>query len=108
MALLNVTDMDLTEVEEIISHTFSDKSMLKEALTTAGVPLLCTGARVSLDGNKRLAIIGDAILQLALAEEWYEGNTARGKLLDLRFSTCLSILAPNVHYQRISTSNSKR
>ena len=31
------------------------------------------------DGNRRLAVIGDTALRLALCEDWYLGDEARGK-----------------------------
>lgn len=31
------------------------------------------------EGNKRLAVVGDTALRLALCEEWYLGDEARGK-----------------------------
>ena len=30
------------------------------------------------DGNRRLAVLGDAVLRLALVEDWYKGDTVRG------------------------------
>lgn len=32
------------------------------------------------DGNRRLAILGDTVLKLALVEDWYEGSESRGKV----------------------------
>ena len=31
------------------------------------------------DGNKRLAVVGDTALRLALCEDWYLGDEVRGK-----------------------------
>ena len=54
-------------VESIIQYKFKTATLLWEALQT------------ELSRNRRLAIIGDAVLALALAEDWYRGITSRGK-----------------------------
>ena len=30
------------------------------------------------DGNRRLAVLGDTVLKLALVEDWYQGDAVRG------------------------------
>ena len=65
-------------VEHIIGYQFNDPSMIWEALQAAGSPVLRIGNRRLVEGNKRLAVLGDKVLDLALAEAWHEGNTARG------------------------------
>ncbi len=30
------------------------------------------------DGNRRLAVLGDTVLKLALVEDWYKGEAVRG------------------------------
>ena len=54
-------------VESIIQYNFKTSTLLWEALQT------------ELSRNKRLAIIGDAVLALALAEDWYHGVASRGR-----------------------------
>ena len=67
----------LEAVESLIQYKFKSQDILWEALhTTALVP-------GSGSDNKRLAVIGDSVLNLGLAEDWYKGGTPRG-----RFKTC--------------------
>ena len=60
-------------VETIIQYHFKNKELLWEALQAAGASSSSTG-----DGNKRLAIVGDAVLKLALMEDWYPTETVKG------------------------------
>ncbi len=64
-------------VESLIQYKFKDSALLWEALNTR--PVITLGLPVPLEGSKRLAVIGDSVLQLALAEDWYKGNTSRGE-----------------------------
>jgi ribonuclease-3 len=52
-------------VEGIINYEFHSKSLLAKALEAAG-------ATMASQGNKRLALIGDAALRLVLYEFGYE------------------------------------
>lgn len=63
-------------VESLIQYKFKDSALLWEALNIK--PVITPGLPVPPEGNKRLAVIGDSVLQLALAEEWYKGDTSRG------------------------------
>ena len=65
-------------VEEIINYTFINHSFIWEALQAAGSPVQVIGNRRLVEGNKRLAILGDSVLLLALAETWLETNESRG------------------------------
>ncbi|KAL8759617.1 MAG: hypothetical protein Q9199_000661 [Rusavskia elegans] len=57
-------------VENIIGYTFSDPYLVQEAISAAG-SIVSAGPRIFANGNKPLAILGDTVLQLALAEDWY-------------------------------------
>jgi ribonuclease-3 len=55
------------ELESLIGYQFHDSSLMEEALEEAGP---------QTEGNERLALLGDKILQLMLLHRWYmEGNT---------------------------------
>ncbi|KAJ5665982.1 uncharacterized protein N7477_008430 [Penicillium maclennaniae] len=56
-------------VEVIINYVFHDKSLLLRALEAAG-------ATIVSQGNKRLALIGDAALRLVLYEFGYENEAS--------------------------------
>lgn len=68
-------------VQDIIAYQFNDLSLLTEALQAPGSPIRYAGTRAIPDGNKRLALLGDTVLELALLEHWYEGGSPRGTSL---------------------------
>lgn len=65
-------------IEAIIGYTFDDPLKLWEALQAAGSGICSAGDRRFADGNKRLAVVGDAILRLVLVEDWYKSLSVRG------------------------------
>lgn len=71
-------------VETLIQYKFKETELLWEALNTGPVASPGQLARPNGDGNKRLAVIGDSVLQLALAEDWYKGGTSRGMFVPLK------------------------
>ena len=66
-------------VEDIIGRHFTDPNTLWEALQAAGSPVVFIGTRRISDGHKRLALIGDSVLKLALISHWYVGTDPRSK-----------------------------
>ena len=66
------------QVEVIINFNFSDPLILWEALQAAGFGSTSAGTRRFPDGNKRLAVLGDTILQLVLVSMWYDSPDVRG------------------------------
>ena len=67
-------------VETLIQYRFHNPALLWEALHAPSVLIDRAGKPVPPNGNKRLAIIGDAAMKLVLAEDWYPGKTNRGKI----------------------------
>ena len=65
----------------IIGYTFADPIILWEALQAAGSGITWAGTRHFPDGNKRLAVLGDTILQLVLVNDWYDTAYDRGILV---------------------------
>ena len=68
-------------VETLVQHKFHDTDLLWGALQTSKVSVDSTKAMLLPDGNRRLAIVGDAAMQLALAEDWYRTSASRGSSL---------------------------
>jgi ribonuclease III len=66
--------------EEIIGYTFIDKNRLWEALQMQGSGVTRIGDRRVLEGNKSIAIVGDAVLSLVLSEEWHERGEMRKEM----------------------------
>ena len=60
------TQPQLANVQVIIGYTFSDPLLLRQALTAPG------SHTNPPDGNRRLALLGDAVLKLALLERWHQ------------------------------------
>lgn len=63
----------IRQVEEIIGYEFKDKSLLDRALQAAGFGVL-------REGNKPLALIGDATLRLVIGTMGYETNSSIGEI----------------------------
>lgn len=61
------------EVEKILGYKFTDTLLIQEALQLAGF-------RPNSDGNKNLALVGDAVLRLVLVMDGYDRGQRRGKL----------------------------
>lgn len=72
-------DYSIAPVETIIGYQFTDPSKLWEALQAPGSPVSSINGRRITEGNKRLAMIGDSVLKLALVSKWYSGDGSRGK-----------------------------
>lgn len=94
-------------VQRIIGYTFNDTSIVWEAMQAAGSGVRLVGNRRIPDGNKRLAVLGDTILKLAIIEEWYNGGEARGNEFESRSSAekvtemCFRNSKPTGLYHRI-------
>lgn len=55
------------EFESLIGYQFHDRGLMEESLKESGP---------AAAGNKRLALLGDTVLELMLLRRWYcEGNT---------------------------------
>ena len=78
-------DIHLQGVEDVLSYQFNDRNILWEALQAASSRVVSIGGRVLTDGNKRLAMLGDAIVNVALIEEWYASGQSKGKALQWTF-----------------------
>jgi ribonuclease III len=61
-------------VDQVIGYTFTDKSLRDDALVADYAPV----SDGSKEGNKRLALIGDALLQLVILDEWYPSGKSIG------------------------------
>ena len=95
----------ITKVESVIGYTFIDSDLLWEALQAPGSGVVKAGtkpgSRYLPEGNRRLAVYGDALLQLIIIEDWLEENVARCKSLfyPLSSSSISSLLCIGLHAQ---------
>ena len=66
-------ESDCLLVEQAIGYQFRDKKLLQEALTAAGAE------GDGHDGNRQLALIGQAALRLTIADSGYMKLMSRGQ-----------------------------
>jgi ribonuclease-3 len=65
-------------LEDKIQYHFTNRALLQEALLTSGNDHQCNAVEVGKPANKRLALLGDAVLRLAIVDHWWEqGDTSR-------------------------------
>ncbi|KAL9635981.1 MAG: hypothetical protein Q9164_003120 [Protoblastenia rupestris] len=79
-------------LQKILRYKFTNASLLWEAvqapgsivktgeITTAGLEYHSEGFQSMPDGNKRLAVVGDVALKMALVEEWYMSGKSRERV----------------------------
>ena len=73
------TMSDLESLQARLHYSFKNASLLEEALTAAGAAASSRNVDGPVSGNKRLALIGDAVLCLSVLDEWYPGGCSTGK-----------------------------
>lgn len=79
------------KLQNIIGYKFNNAQYLWEAvqapgsiirsgeISGAGTIRHSVGWQRFPDGNRRLAVLGDTVLKLALVEDWYKGDEVRGQ-----------------------------
>lgn len=70
----------ISDVQEILGYEFQNPQLLLEALKTAGAGFNMRRGMAPLDGNKRVAQVGSAVVKVALIDDWYRSMTDRGNL----------------------------
>lgn len=63
---------NVTLLESITDYTFIDRNIAIEALNIAGSGTTTSGTRTFINGNKRLAVLGDRVAEQILCDAWYE------------------------------------
>lgn len=66
-------------VETILQYHFSNRGLLDEALLAAGASLSSKDVQGDAQGNKRLALLGDSVLQEVVLEPWYNSEESTGE-----------------------------
>lgn len=69
---------DRQYIESVIGYHFVQPQLLDEALLAAGASVARKNTHGPSEGNKRLALVGDAALQLAILDGWYSDGTSTG------------------------------
>lgn len=78
MSLINV-EIKAAQIELLIRYTFTDKLLAAEAVQMAA-PRVTAAYRslVGLPNNKRLSVLGDAVLNKVLCSLWYNARDRNG------------------------------
>ena len=63
---------DFKKIEKIIHYSFKNKELLKTAFTHSSY-----ANEKKVDSNERLEFLGDAVLNLAIAEDLYKNYQAQ-------------------------------
>lgn len=69
-------------METILKYHFSNHELLEEALLAAGASVSSKDIQGDAKGNKRLALLGDSVLQEAVLEPWYNSKESTGECTD--------------------------
>jgi len=67
------TPADICTVERVIAYIFNDKSLITLALTAAGAE------EHNHDGNRRLALFGEQLIQFLVSWSGWKNGATRGK-----------------------------
>jgi dsRNA-specific ribonuclease len=69
------------KIEAIIGYTFTNKSLCAEAAQMASpqTPVVLRGVITGLDNNKRLSILGNAVLAKAMCACWFDARDKQGE-----------------------------
>lgn len=66
-------------LENQLEYSFNDVHLLNEAFVAAGAVKSRPDVEGDVSGNKRLALIGDAVLRLSILEEWFPSGKSTGR-----------------------------
>lgn len=71
------------EFQRLIDYSFRTHSLLEETLKSAGSAVSDPNIQGDRHGNKRLALLGDAVLSMMLLSNWYHTEASTGKYANL-------------------------
>jgi dsRNA-specific ribonuclease len=79
-----------SQIEDPVGYTFTNKCLAAEAVQMAApeIAVIHNDAFTFLNNNKRLAVLGDAILAKILCAAWFKARDPQGKehILHLRLT----------------------
>jgi ribonuclease-3 len=70
---------DLQSFQDHLHYSFNNSTLLEEAFIAAGAAVSRRDVDGSKAGNKRLALVGDAVLRLCVLDEWFPKGGTTGK-----------------------------
>lgn len=71
---------DLESFQSRLHYSFKNAGLLEEAFLADGATESRHDVHGPKAGNKRLALIGDAVLRLSVLDEWFPGGGSTSKL----------------------------
>lgn len=99
------------ELSGTIGYTFNDEALAKEAFLARGASVSRKDVDGPAEGNERLALLGDALIPVALLQEWYpRGESIRVWSSCLPFGTALTVVTEEGHdeIQKVATNKHLR
>jgi ribonuclease-3 len=79
--MLPRVETKVVDIETLLQYTFTDKRIAVEAVQMAAPQIAClyNNTFEGLDNNKRLSVLGDAVLAKVLCSAWFEARSSTGK-----------------------------
>jgi ribonuclease-3 len=66
-------------IDDIIGYRFNREELRNEAFLAAGASVSRKSVQGPVEGNKRLALVGDAVWRLVLLDQWYPRGSDTGE-----------------------------
>ncbi|KAH4187172.1 hypothetical protein HBH42_163950 [Parastagonospora nodorum] len=76
---IRISALILSACEALLSHTFTNRLLLLEALNNTGLPLVYNAKSHVLQRNDALAVLGDARMDAILCRWWWDAGFQRVK-----------------------------
>ncbi|KAH4303317.1 hypothetical protein HBH64_074150 [Parastagonospora nodorum] len=96
-------------IQDRVDYHFHDSTLLREAFLAAGAPISSKDIEGPVKGNKRLALVGDAVLRLAVLDEWFESGTStaegHGRVVEVGTNERLAEVAENWNLKKYVIEN---
>lgn len=69
----------IAAIDDIIGYHFNRDELRNEAFLAAGASVSRKSVQGPVEGNKRLALVGDAVWRLVLLDQWYPRGSDIGE-----------------------------
>ena len=104
--------IDIKRIEDVIEYVFHDKHLIRKALKApTKIQDKETGEIIDIDdGNRRLAQLGQKLLEFILIDQWYRAGSDRGAAYLFPFHTeCIRVLtvAESTNYTITTRTNNE-
>ena len=69
------------DLERKLGHIFENPNLLWEALQAHGNGITQIGDRKIVDGNKKLALLGDTCMKMTIFSDWFDSGASRSQYI---------------------------